>query len=166
MNRLEISTGIKKDIVVLVQLGAVTGSLAGFMGLLASNGDAEHAGAIAASWTWALAITLPLGQVLICLFKHVRSSKCPNVYGAEGGLAVFRLLCVIGVLGSILGMITAVLAASSIPSLFSFGQLDVVEVRSGLVEHWQWAIGYTTLSSMITVSLILSIAVKRIKRVL
>jgi hypothetical protein len=142
---------LKRDIIRLAQVGAVTGSVAGWAGLIAAHGNAAVAGTVAASWTWLLLATLPLGLAAVTAGQLWRPGGV--AYGAANALALARVLLVIGLIGGSAGVLLEFVVASYIPTLFSFWRLDGAVVRSALLAAYPWsaiaaALGATALAAV------------------
>lgn len=125
-----------RDIARIAQVGAVTGSMAGFAGLMAAKGSSALAGATAAGWTWLLAATLPLGLAAVATLAARRGG--PSAYAAPNALGRIRVLLVVGLAGGVGGVILEFVVASYVPTLFSLGRLDAATVRAAFISAYPW----------------------------
>jgi hypothetical protein len=136
MDRAGYGQVLKRDIARIAQVGAVTGSVAGFAGLMAAKGSSALAGATAAGWTWLLVATLPLGLAGLATLAARRGG--PSAYAAPNVLGRVRVLLVVGLLGGVGGVVLEFVVASYVPTLFSLWRLDAATVRASLVAAYPW----------------------------
>jgi hypothetical protein len=136
MDRADFGQVLKRDIARMAQVGAVTGSVAGFAGLMAAKGSGALAGATAASWTWLLVATVPLGLAAVATLAARRGG--PSAYAAPNVLGRVRVLLVVGLLGGVGGVILEFVVASYVQTLFSLWRLDAATVRASLISAYPW----------------------------
>lgn len=160
MNGEAIAGLLKRDIARVAQAGALSGSAAGFAGLISAHGNASIAGETAAHWTWLLVAALPLGLALATAGELWRADG--KAYSAQSAIALARILLVIGLLGGAGGVVLEFVVASYIPTLFSAWHLDVFAVRSSLVANYPWAAATGSLVATVAMAM-LEAAVSRIK---